>query len=909
MKRNSFRILGIVVLALLVGGSASGRGNSSYDLPLMRPDPATLARWQAETLAAPRAKIDPQISRELERAAARGIATSMDLLDHIDYVPTDRNQGNCGNCWVWAGTGVAEIAHDVEESVFDRLSIQYLDSCRAGWACCGGWLTDFAAWYSGEGIMIPWSNINASFADGGLNCDDGGSGVLCGSISTIPTYDLSTITAETIETHNGQADAIANIMNILNQDRGVWWGFFLPDDAAWDNFGDYWWGVNGDDETTIWEDVDAFCGQAWDPDEGGGHAVLILGYNDDDADPANHYWLVLNSWGTAGGVRPNGLFRIPMQIDYDCGYPGLGPDAFTFETLDIDFSNDPPVADADGPYSGDEGAAIAFDGSDSSDPEGHDLIYDWDFGDGNTGTGEMPSHSYDDNGTYDVCLTVTDPYGDTDTDCTTADIANVPPTATFNYPTEVDEGSSFELSLTDPYDPSPIDTAAGFEYDFDCGDGYDGWGTDTTATCQTYDNGTLDIAGKIRDKDGGVTEYTAQVQVLNLPPAVTVDTSSQTIQYSDYICTVTFEATDVAADPLTAATTPDPLYDSLALTSQGCVVSDDGIWHTCTWTLDGTIDEPAGDYLITITADDGDGGQASTDTSVVVEPEDADIWLEEANPEAVQVETDGGVSPEFTLEAYVQEVYPDDAACGPDPGDIDDAQVSMSLVPVGPGSVHTVLCTNAGVSGSGYDAILTVECDFDDIPVNVYYVQATVVGGYYISGMDEDVLVIFDPSLGFTTGGGWFYWPDTMEKTNFGYTMKYNKKNGKLRGNLLLIRHLEDGSIYRVKSNALIGLSIGDFEGGAVADGSTVGWASFVGKCTYREPGWADSEGNYRFIVYVEDQGEPGDMDQFWLEIQDSQGNVVPVMSMDRPAIDTSVTLEGGNIVVSHNPGWVSLVR
>jgi PKD repeat protein len=916
MKRNSLRILGLLALVLLIGGSASVQFTSSDELPpmrsereypLMRPDPATWDLWQAETLAAPRAKIDPQIGRELELARARGIATSMDLLAHIDYVTADRNQGRCGNCWVWGGMGVAEIAHDVENGVLDRHSIQYLNSCRADWACCGGTLSDFATWYSGQGFMIPWSNTSAGFADGGRRCADGWSLVPCGQISTTPYYSLSTISAETIETHDGQGNAIANIKNVLNQNRGVYFGFALPDDAAWDNFFDFWDGVGGENETTLWNDADAFCGQDWDDDEGGGHGVVILGYNDDDVNPANHYWLALNSWGDAGGVRPNGLFRVPTHLDYDCDYRRLGRDrdAFSFQTLNIDFSNAPPLADVGGPYSEDEGAPIALDGSGSSDPEGHDLTYNWTFGDGGTGTGETPSHSYDDDGLYTVCLTVADPYGESDTDCTTADIANVPPTATFNYPTEVDEGSSFALSLADPYDPSPIDTAAGFEYDFDCGDGYDGWSTDTTAACQTYDDGILDVAAKIRDKDGGVTIYETEVTVVNLPPFVTADVDSQAIQYSDHICTVTFQAGDVADDPLTASTSYcvdgscwSGLPASLALTSQGCVLTGYGIRHICTWTLDGTIDVPEGEYVITVTVDDGDGGQAPADTTVIVGPEDADIWLEENNPVAVQVETDGGVSPEFTLEAYIQETYPDNAACGPDAGDIDDARVSMSLVPVGPGSTHTVLCTNAGVSGSGYDAILTVECDFDDIPVNVYHVQATAVGGYYTSAMVEDVLVIFDPSLGFTTGGGWFYWPGTTQKTSFGYTMKYNKALTHVKGNLLLIRHMEDGSIYRLKSNALFGLSIGDFE----EDGMTVGWASFAGKCTYIEPGWEEPEGNHRFTVYVEDWNEPGDMDQFWLEVRDGQGNVIPVMSMDLPATENTVTLGGGNIVVPHNP-------
>jgi hypothetical protein len=47
MKRSSLRILGLLVLLFLIGGSASVQVTSSDELPLMRPDPATLARWQA----------------------------------------------------------------------------------------------------------------------------------------------------------------------------------------------------------------------------------------------------------------------------------------------------------------------------------------------------------------------------------------------------------------------------------------------------------------------------------------------------------------------------------------------------------------------------------------------------------------------------------------------------------------------------------------------------------------------------------------------------------------------------------------------------------------------------------------------------------------------------------------------
>jgi hypothetical protein len=85
--------------------------------------------------------------------------SSFSLLDHIPSY-NDRDQGQCGNCWVWGCTAPIEVAHDVQNGIRDRLSIQFLDSNYNGgsgryWACCGGNELLFQNFYSSQGKFIP----------------------------------------------------------------------------------------------------------------------------------------------------------------------------------------------------------------------------------------------------------------------------------------------------------------------------------------------------------------------------------------------------------------------------------------------------------------------------------------------------------------------------------------------------------------------------------------------------------------------------------------------------------------------------------------------------------------------------------------------------------------------------------
>ncbi|MCP5408948.1 MAG: PKD domain-containing protein [Chromatiaceae bacterium] len=76
-------------------------------------------------------------------------------------------------------------------------------------------------------------------------------------------------------------------------------------------------------------------------------------------------------------------------------------------TVNVTF-NQPPLAHAGGPYQASAAEPITFDGSQSSDPDGDTITFYWDFGDGNTGSGVTPSHTYESDGFYQVGLVVDD---------------------------------------------------------------------------------------------------------------------------------------------------------------------------------------------------------------------------------------------------------------------------------------------------------------------------------------------------------------------------------------------------------------------------------------------------------------------------------------------------------------------
>lgn len=187
----------------------------------------------------------------------------------------------------------------------------------------------------------------------------------------------------------------------------------------------------------------------------------------------------------------------------------------------VESNTKPPTAVVDGPYTSDEGASVVMSAAGSTDPDPGDVLtYHWSFGDGTTGSSATVSHTYAQNGSYTITLTVTDRLGLVSTAPTSAKVANVPPTiTTFTGATSIISGTT--LTVTGRFtDPGVND--APWSYGVVWGDGSPTMGivmaqSDVLSASHTYLRaGTYTVRLTVTDKDSGTDAADLQVRVLRL---------------------------------------------------------------------------------------------------------------------------------------------------------------------------------------------------------------------------------------------------------------------------------------------------------------------------------------------------------------------------------------------------------
>ncbi len=174
------------------------------------------------------------------------------------------------------------------------------------------------------------------------------------------------------------------------------------------------------DASGSWDPDSANLTYDWDLDNDG-----LFGTDDNDC---------FGELADAVGMQPTWIWSAPhegaigLRVRDDGCLVGSEEyyDGEDYDYGAVDIGDHPPVADANGPYVGNPGRIITLDGTASYDIDPGDMIsYAWDLdndGEYDDDNHPTPSVILMALGVYDVCLKVTDSFGESDTDCTTITI-------------------------------------------------------------------------------------------------------------------------------------------------------------------------------------------------------------------------------------------------------------------------------------------------------------------------------------------------------------------------------------------------------------------------------------------------------------------------------------------------------
>jgi hypothetical protein len=187
--------------------------------------------------------------------------------------------------------------------------------------------------------------------------------------------------------------------------------------------------------------------------------------------------------------------------------------------------NRPPIPVPGGPYSGQEGRFLTFDGSGSSDPEGGALIYEW-LVNGQMYSGATVDVFFDDNFVGQTTLTVTDEASASASSSAQVIVTNVNPIVEAFIDYQLSAGDEIILQNVTFFDPGRADTHTA---SIDWGDGSaieSGDVTEANGNGEVFGSHTFNQGGSftveicVEDDDGGEGCDTFAVTVL-APPTST----------------------------------------------------------------------------------------------------------------------------------------------------------------------------------------------------------------------------------------------------------------------------------------------------------------------------------------------------------------------------------------------------
>jgi PKD repeat protein len=174
------------------------------------------------------------------------------------------------------------------------------------------------------------------------------------------------------------------------------------------------------------------------------------------------------------------------------------------------------------------GLDCSFNGSSSNDPDGTIVSYQWNFGDGSSGSGVTRSYTFGSSGTHQVTLTVTDDFGDSHSQIHSVQVVNEAPTANFSFAC-----NELNCSFNGSSSNDPDGTIVSYQWNFG-----DGGSSSGVSRSHTYgSSGTYQVTLTVTDDQSESDSRTKSVQVTSVPlPSNQEPTADFSFSCDDLTC-------------------------------------------------------------------------------------------------------------------------------------------------------------------------------------------------------------------------------------------------------------------------------------------------------------------------------------------------------------------------------------